>query len=352
MVSEKNISRNLTSLVRQLLQQLPVLITFLLVGAALVRVVGLGLGSLPSWMELLLERMSAFAVVFLSIVIEAAPFLLLGTLAFGVVEVFIPRAELARWIPRRPLLAALWGSLIGLFIPVGEVGVVPFARSLVDKGVPAAAAAAALLAVPVLNPIVIASTLAVFGAGPIFWGRIVLTFLIAVLTAVLFSAFARPEVLRSGSALIELPDDPALRSPAFKDKLRRALLVMVDRTFAISRYLIPGAGLAAMIQSLVSQQVLLDAMYGPLSSILAMMGMAVLTSNGAVMDSYTANQFSGTLTTPALLAFLVFGPMVDIKNVMMFLHVFRPRAVAVLVVIPLLLTLLITLVMGSTGFGW
>lgn len=113
-----------------------------------------------------------FVTVFLGIFIEAAPFLLIGALASGFIAVFVTPETLARLVPRNIVLATLFGALLGMIFPVCECGVVPVARRLYRKGLPTPVGIVFLLGAPVLNPIVIASTYAAFGPGPIFGGAL------------------------------------------------------------------------------------------------------------------------------------------------------------------------------------
>ena len=183
---------------RRFLSSLPYAVTALLLLSGLLSLAGGLLGGLPPVLLGWLDGLSGFSTVFLGIFIEAAPFLLLGTLASGLVEVFITREDLARWIPRRALSGALAGGLLGLFFPVCECGVVPFARRMLQKGLPLPAAVSLLLAAPVVNPIVIASTLAAFGPGMIFWGRIGFSLLVAVVVGTVFGLAEPSAVLRPG----------------------------------------------------------------------------------------------------------------------------------------------------------
>ena len=82
---------------------------------------------------------------------------------------------------------------------------------------------------------------------------------------------------------------------------------------------------------------------GPVLSIVVMIALAVLLSICSTVDAFIALAFVGTFPTGSLLAFLVFGPMVDIKSTLMFLGVFRRRAVVYLVLLPLAMTLLMAL---------
>jgi len=106
----------------------------------------------------LAEPLTLFVSRFLDVLVGAAPFLLFGALAAGLIEGFLSRDDLARLIPLRPLPAALAGSVLGLILPVGEYGVIPVTRALLRKGLPLPAAIAFLLAGPLINPIALAGT--------------------------------------------------------------------------------------------------------------------------------------------------------------------------------------------------
>jgi uncharacterized membrane protein YraQ (UPF0718 family) len=316
---------------------------------ALLNWAGIALGGLPAPWIALLDALSNFSAVFLGIFVEAAPFLLLGTLASSLVETFISREDLARWMPRNPLLGALAGGLFGLFFPVCECGVVPFGRRLLRKGVPLPAVIATLLAAPVVNPIVIASTLAAFGPGTIFWGRLALSLSIAVLTGAVFSLANPRDLLRDealGTPLEAMPPPiltdvtPEVGEIPLARRLQEMLVLTADEFFEMGRYLILGALLAAFMQTVVPQSSLLAVGQGPFLSVVALVLVAVLLSVCSTVDAFIALAFAGAFAPGAVLAFLVFGPMVDIKSTLMYLRVFKPRAVIYLILLPLLLTLL------------
>jgi uncharacterized protein len=345
------------------LNALPVWVTGLLLLTAVLNYAGAYMGSLPDALTRLLDGLSNFSAVFLGIFIEAAPFLLLGTLASGVVEVFVNREDLARWIPRNPLLGALAGSMIGMFFPVCECGVVPFTRRLIHKGVPVSVGVATLMAAPVINPIVIASTLAAFGPGLILWGRLGLSLLIAVITGLVFSLHNNPSsmlrqqpsmpqpVLTDLSVASSQPSAPAVKPP-LKQRITRVFLVAADEFFEMGRFLILGALLAALMQTFVRQSALLEIGQGPVLSVLMLTSLGVLLSVCSTVDAFIALAFAGTFTSGSILAFLVYGPMVDIKSTMMFLRVFKPRTVAYLVLLPFMLTLIMTVFINYFLQGW
>lgn len=333
----------------------------------------LGLGTLWIIRDLgraaLDDRLSTFSTIFLGIFIEAVPFLLLGTLASGLVEEFLPQEVLHRWLPHGRLRAVLAGAGMGLLFPVCECGTVPLARRLLRKGLPLPVAISFLLAAPVVNPIVLFSTASAFGLGPMLALRFGLTLLIAVLTGLIFAVDATPHRLlratvwapvQGGSgqaAPLPSTDRPATSAAPHHDdhddpsqergaKLNRALAIAADEFFEMGRYLVMGSVLAALLQTFVPQTSLLAVGSGPLLSVLVMLVLAVVLSICSTVDSFVALAFLGSFTRGSVLAFLVYGPMVDIKSTLMYLTVFRRKTVAYLVLLPLAMTLVLAVFMN------
>jgi uncharacterized membrane protein YraQ (UPF0718 family) len=122
--------------------------------------------------------------------------------------------------------------------------------------------------------------------------------------------------------------------------------IAVDEFFEMGRYLILGSLLAALMQTVVPQSVLLGVSQGPFSSVLAMIALAVVLSVCSTVDAFIALAFANTFTLGSVLAFLVFGPMVDIKSTLLFLRVFKRKAVAYLILLPLVMTLLFAVFMN------
>ncbi len=285
-----------------------------------------------------------FSTYFLGIFIEAAPFLLLGALISGLLEAFVQREDLARLIPRHTLPATLVGALLGFVFPVCECGVVPVVRRLFRKGLPLSVGVALLLAAPVMNPVVFASTYIAFGWGPLLWGRFGITLFVALTVGLLF-ARARPEdTLRELGAGEEI--SLVARRPKWHVGLAQATRVALDDFFDMGRFLVAGAILAAALQTFADSRVLLEIGQAPIRSVFAMQLLGYALSVCSTVDAFLALSFAGSFSTGALLAFLTYGPMVDIKSTLMFGAVFRRPVVVVLVVMPLLLTALIAIWMN------
>src|SRR5215212_6319876 len=99
---------------------------------------------------------------FLSIVFEGAPYILVGTLLSGFIDAFLPAKLLERLLPKNRVLSTFAAGFLGLIFPVCECAVVPVVRRLVQKGLPLSCALTYLLSAPIINPIVIVSTLTAF----------------------------------------------------------------------------------------------------------------------------------------------------------------------------------------------
>jgi uncharacterized membrane protein YraQ (UPF0718 family) len=317
---------------------------------------GVGLVALIRRGDLSPARFTNFTTILLGIFIEAVPFLLLGTLASGVVEVFVNRDTLERRIPHSALGGALVGGLMGFLFPVCECGVVPLARRLFRKGLPLPVGVAFLLAAPVANPIVLVSTATAFGVGRMLAWRFGLTLLIAVLTALVFAverqprALLRPEAwpMIQGASVAQITP---VERPGFREGIARALVIAGDEFFEMGRYLVVGSGLAALMQTFVPQSTLLRLGTGPVLSVLVLVALAVVLSICSTVDSFVALAFVGSFTPGAVLGFLVFGPMVDIKSTLMFLGVFRRKTVVYLILLPLAMTIVAAVFLNLFGPG-
>ena len=299
-----------------------------------------------------------YVTTFVGLFIEAAPFLLLGSIAAGLITVFVTPDDMARVIPRNKYLATAMGALIGMIFPVCECGVVPVVRRLYQKGLPTSVGIAFILGAPVLNPVVIASTYAAFGFSTIFWARIGFTFLVALGVGLVFTVqpdllkVVRPTTLMPvmGGSSDMIPVG-SIKIETFATRLQRSFGVAADEFFDMGRYLVIGSLIATTLQTLIPQQVLVSIGNSPVTSVIALCALAFVLSVCSTVDAFIALSFVNTFTSGSIIAFLVFGPMVDIKSTLMFLGVFRRKVVVYLFVLPLLAAILIGLVI-NLNVGW
>lgn len=118
---------------------------------------------------MLLDALMAndFITIFLSIIIEALPFILIGVLASSFIHIFLSEENIQRFLPRRRLIRLSVAALLGVFFPICECGIVPVIRRLVAKGVPLSVGVTFMLAAPIINPVVAASTFMAFPKQPL-----------------------------------------------------------------------------------------------------------------------------------------------------------------------------------------
>lgn len=331
-----------------------------------------------------MNQLNTAFTLFLSLLVEAMPFLLLGVLFSGLLLLFVDERKLIAKLPKNPLLGALIGSMVGFLFPVCECGNVPVARRLLMQGVPSPVAIGFLLAAPTINPIVIWATWTAFRDQPeIVVLRVVFSLAIATIIGWVFSAQAdlqpllQPAVAASWKSSVKQPESQASKSDLLQSgtywlaqgsnpvrmdatilqatlaatnaskplpyRLRLLLDNTVQELRELGSVLVVGSAIAAAIQVLVPREVILNLGGGEITSILTMMLLAGLVSICSTVDSFFALSFASTFTSGSLLAFLVFGPMIDLKGIGLLFSIFKPRAVIYLFALAAQLTFLFTL---------
>lgn len=268
--------------------------------------------------------------IFISILIEAIPFVLIGVFISGFIQMFVTEEMIARVIPKNRFLAVLCAAVVGALFPACECGIVPIVRRLLLKGVPLHAGIAFMLTGPVINPIVLFSTYIAFGNQwdmPLYRGG--LSFIVAVLVGLIISwQFSGNQLINKGSTHAHCHTHG---KQTFINKFIGMLRHAVDEFFSVGKYLIIGAFIAAAMQTYVKTSTLLEIGQTEAASHLVMMGLAFVLSLCSEADAFIASSFRSTFSTGSLVAFLVFGAMVDIKNLLMMLGTFNKRFVLYLV---------------------
>lgn len=284
-----------------------------------------------------------FVITFTSIVWEAMPFIVLGAVIAGVLEELLPQQVIARLVPRYALGAVVVGGLLGLVFPMCECGIVVVMRRLLRKGLPLSCCIAYMLAGPIVNVVVMLSTYVAFGglkaemqqqAWTMVGLRAGLGFLIACATGLVVHAMYK----KHGNSLLTPlatpraadADENGGKKTVFQ-RLSNISETTLHDFVDITVFLILGAALASVVKLYVGpEQVMAIGQEQPALAILAMMGLAVVMCLCSEADAFVAASFT-ELTTAPKLAFLVLGPMLDLKLLMMYTRVFRPRLIAVLV---------------------
>ncbi len=280
----------------------------------------------------MLDALLHAKMIFLSIVLESFPFILLGALFSSLVLVLIPEHFFRRWLPANPWLSLLPAVLLSALFPICECAIIPVIRSLVRKGMPLAAGAVFLVAAPVLNPVVAASTLFAFGLNP---DVLILRLTLSAVAALMVGAVVcmlRTRLTQDFPADLPMDHGHAPKSLYQAQTWHEIARHTISEFFTVGCYFIFGALIASLFQTFLHQAVLLNIGSAPWSSTLVMMMLGYLLSLCSTADAFVAASFSTTFTLPSLLAFLVFGPMLDLKNTALLVGYFPARFVAVFIV--------------------
>ncbi len=319
------------------------------------------------------DTRNSLAIIFVSIVLEAIPFMLFGSLVGGFIEAFVNRERLVAFLPRKGWLTVCIAAGAGIVFPVCECAVVPVVRRLIGKGLPVSAAIAYLLGGPIVNPIVAASTALAYAFD---WRIVILRlgfgYVIAVAIGMLmgrlfvgsgaikdnvtaFENNASPrgchlhtlehvsyEACHGTEVAIKAIEDQAGTTAAcgcgcghavsgsWLDKSGAAFAHAMEDFLAVGHFLVIGAFIAALAQTYIDRSSFLSLTSTPSLSVVLMMALAVLLNLCSEADAFIAASFQGLMSIPAQMAFLLTGPMFDLKLLLMYQNVFKRRAIAVL----------------------
>lgn len=295
---------------------------------------------------------SDFVFVWWGILYEALPFVVLGTLLSGIVERCVSRETVVRLFPKNRVVGIGVSACLGLVFPMCECGVVPVVRRLIRKGVPASCGVTYMLASPIINPLVILSTAIAFrGKGT--WTtpltvtglRVGMGYVVAVTIGLMVWKW-----LGEQNVLLHAPhsDDDPHHEHAQRGNVVVDVLVHAAADFMlIGATLVVGAALAALINSGFSRSAMEPFAENPLAAVTGMSALAIGLNLCSEADAFVASSFFA-FPLAAKMAFLVLGPMVDLKLIAMYTTMFRPKAI---VAISGLTTLLIV-VLCMTGYAW
>jgi uncharacterized membrane protein YraQ (UPF0718 family) len=294
--------------------------------------------------------------VFLGILLQAVPFLLIGVLISSIIQVFISKEAIERRFPKKlgwGMLAAILG---GFCLPVCDCASIPIFRSLVRKGVPMSAAVTFMTATPIINPVVMLSTYYAFNGNlRIVAARVGLGIVAAVLIGLWFAL--RP----SGSKVLSSGFDGLMCScgcyegaesvTTLKGKAGLFLRHSQTEFFNVGKYLMIGAFVASVFQVTITKAVSLRNGMDFAVLLLAMMGMAFLLSLCSSSDAVIARSFASRFPLGAVMGFLVFGPMIDIKNVIMLSSGFSKRFIGRLVFVAFTVCFLVVFLFARLATG-
>jgi uncharacterized membrane protein YraQ (UPF0718 family) len=314
----------------------------------------LSLGML--WRE---PEIGDLAINFVSIILEAMPFMMVGSVIGAIIEVFVPSDFVRNALAGRSKISVFFAAALGMIFPVCECAIIPIVRRLINKGVPRPAAIAFLFGAPIVNPLVAASTwLAYRGNWGMVTTRMVCGYVVAVSIALVFDAMFRDKSVfvpehgascEHGCACCGHDHHHHVQSSLFS-KISEAVTHARDDFFSIGKFLIIGSFVAALARATIDVVAFREMFASPVLSILAMMGLAVTLNLCSQTDAFIAAGFRGIFPETAQMAFMVLGPMLDLKLILSYFTIFKGRAIWSLSLLTVAAVLIMMMVLHY-GFG-
>jgi uncharacterized membrane protein YraQ (UPF0718 family) len=268
-------------------------------------------GSIHVWVQI--PSAQHWSTVFMATVLQALPFLVLGVAVGAAISAFVPALVLARTLPKRSLIAIPTAGLAGAVLPGCECSAAPVANRLVARGIEPAAALTFLLAAPAINPIVIVSTAVAFRSQPqMVWARFLASLIAAVAVGFIWSRWSKPDWLQTSD------DDHS-----HGRRLDAFVATATSDFVQAGGFLVIGAALVATVQTAVPDDFIGNGGSGPFA-VMIMALLAVVLSVCSEADAFIAAGLTG-FSLSARLAFLVVGPMIDLKLIALQVAVFGRR---------------------------
>lgn len=290
----------------------------------------------PGWKPVI----GNISINFVALIIEAMPFMIIGSMAGGLIEVFLPQEKIGQYLTGRRTMAVFLAGGLGLLAPVCECAIVPVVRRLLRKGVPLGGAIAFLLAGPIVNVIVAWSTAVAYRFDwTVVFTRLACGYGIAVVVALLMERFfsveeaTRPSFMTDHQQACGCCGHDHHADRPLRSRMGDAISHACEDFFEVGRYLVIGAFIAALMRSLVGMDTFGALMNSPWLAILLMMALAVLLNLCSEADAFIAASFRTVLPASSQMAFMVLGPMLDIKLILMYLTFLRKRAILALILL-------------------
>lgn len=304
--------------------------------------------------------MRDIAIYFTTIMLEAIPFLLLGALISAIIEEFVSEERISKMIPKNRVLGSLVGIFLGLFIPACDCAVIPIAMRLKKKKVPTNVIVSFMLASPIISPVVLLSTFFAFGETEkmllfgfempkLFVYRTIFGVVVALVVGIILDIICKDAVLKEeiyehhhhhhdhehihtcnhhhegcSCSNHEKETGPLGR-------VKNIINIMYGDFMGIISYMAVGALLAATMQILLPISNIGGIVQNKYISTFIMMLLAFALSLCSTSDAFIARTFMNSLSKNSILAFILLGPMIDIKNTILLNKSFNKKFVIVLV---------------------
>ncbi len=270
------------------------------------------------------------SVIFMSIFFESLPFLLLGSCISAIIETYISNEQLSKMIPKNKVLGSIVGVFLGFFLPACDCAVIPVSKRLIKKKVPINVAISFMLASPIINPVVLLSTYYAFykTTPKIFWYRLIFGIIISLIIGIIMGfIFNKKNVITN-----QIDDCDCLEEHCnHNNKFLSIIKHTTSDFFEVVKYLMFGALLASLVQVLLPRSILTIFNNNQILSIITLMLFAYLISLCSTSDSFVGKSLLSTFSQSSIVAYLLLGPMIDIKNTIVLIGNYKKNFIITLI---------------------
>lgn len=256
------------------------------------------------------EQLIELCTCYIGILLQALPFLLMGVILSSLIQVYLSEEWIKKVFPKDLKKGLLFGVVGGFFLPVCDCVSIPVFKSLVKKGIPIPAALTFMTAAPLINPVAILST---YYAYPGRRSMVIARVGLGICCAVLIGLCFKKESLHH---LFEV-DKQRGCGGGHHHHHQQFILTCREEFFEIIGYLLVGIALATIFQTVLEPYEGYFFHQGIVGEMLLMMGLAFGLSLCSSSDAVVGKSIGAGFSNIAVMSFLVFGPMLDIKNVLL-----------------------------------
>lgn len=306
--------------------------------------------------------MKNISILFLSIFFETLPFLLLGSFISAVIEQFVSEETIAKLIPKNVVLGSLVGIVLGFFLPACDCAVIPVSRRLIKKKVPLNVAVSFMLASPIINPVVLLSTYTAFYQTN--FRLFVLRFIFGILIAFVVGSLMGVLFYNHDNIVVVDEDDKCNHCPNEEDDFKELEKYTVqNHTFLkticailhhagedlldVMKFLMIGAFIASVVQVVLPREVIIMFADHKILSIVVLMIFAYLISLCSTSDAFVGKSLLSIFGANGVLAYLLLGPMIDIKNTVVLLGNYKKSFVVTLILLIFIFVFLFSSVVSA-----
>ena len=277
---------------------------------------------------------------YLGIIVEALPFLLIGAVLSALIQIYVSDELIKKIIPKNSIIAYFIAAISGILFPVCECAIVPITRSLIKKGLPIGVGITFMLAVPIVNPVVIMSTYYAFpnNINIVIYrtiGGVIGALIVGMIVGLIYDKKKNTEVLKSEE--VALYCDCCTFSNNYyislKGKIKNLILNASNEFLNISVYFIFGALLSSIFVVFLQDSLINNMTSGKIVGIGVMMLLGFLLSLCSEADAFVAKGFMDNFGVAGVIAFLILGPMMDLKNLILSFGFFKKKFVLQLLLI-------------------